>query len=196
MTRLNPDAAELLVIIVITGSVGSGKTTLSQALADVLHCKYINLGDYLVSKGLVTGRDRRRGSVIVKEGCLDELLDSCLIIETIYPDLLSCIDPDLVVVLKCDPEELYRRLRDRYSPEDIVENIEADVTDVFTIEAVNAFGESRIMEVDTTDIKVEDEVKLVLNALSGSIKLPVFVRRGLDIYIKLNNIRRKLFSSE
>ncbi|MGB9631370.1 MAG: adenylate kinase family protein [Candidatus Methanodesulfokora sp.] len=180
------------MIIVVTGSVGSGKTTLSQALADILQCKYINLGEYLVSKGLVVGKDRRRGSIIVREGDIDELLDGCLIIETIYPDLLSGINPDLVLVLKCDPEELYRRLKDRYSAKDIVENIEADVIDAFTIEAINAFGENRIMEIDTTNIKLEDELKLVLNALQGSIKLPVFLNRGIDIYIKLNNIRRKL----
>jgi len=179
-------------IVVITGSVGSGKTTLSKALANALQCRYINLGEYLASRGLVAGRDRRRGSIIVKEGdILDELRDGCFVIETIYPDLLTGINPDLVVVLKCDPEELYRRLKGRYSVEDILENLEAEVVDVFTVEAVNAFGKDRIIEIDTTNTPVEDELKLVISALDGSIRLPVFLNRSLDAYMKLNEIRRR-----
>lgn len=181
-------------IIVVTGSVGAGKTTLSRELARILRCRYINLGDYLISKGLTAGIDRRRKSIIVKEGnIMDELKkEDCLIIETIYPNLLSGISPDLVIVLKCDPEELYRRLKDRYDAEKIIENVEADVIDTFTIESINTFGDDKIMEIDTTNTTLEDEVKLVLSALNGSVKLPIFLNRGLDIYIKLNSIRRML----
>ncbi len=58
--------------------------------------------------------------------------------------------PAAVIVLRCEPKELDRRLLARgYSEEKRAENILAEVLDTCTIEAEGRFGRRKVFEVET-----------------------------------------------
>jgi adenylate kinase len=69
-------------------------------------------------------------------------------VEGHFAHLLPC---DKIVVLRCRPDELGRRLSQRkYRRDKIRENMEAEALDVCLIETVERFDPSQILELDTT----------------------------------------------
>ena len=75
---------------------------------------------------------------------------------------------NLIVVLRCHPQELWRRLQARGWPlEKIRENVEAEAIDVVLQEAV-AQGPP-VFEVDTTDTSAETAARGVLDVLQGKV---------------------------
>ncbi|KAF5062430.1 AAA domain protein [anaerobic digester metagenome] len=79
--------------------------------------------------------------------------------------LLSC---DRLVILRCRPDVLERRLAARgYSPAKVRENVEAEALDVVLCEALELHSPDRILEIETTDRKVEETADLVAAFVAG-----------------------------
>jgi adenylate kinase len=73
-----------------------------------------------------------------------------------------------VVVLRCHPEEIVGRLRERSeSEESAEENAESEALDVILAEAVERFGRENVYEVDTTDREPEAVAGAVTAAITG-----------------------------
>jgi len=137
------------VRVAVTGTPGTGKTAATQRLDTSL--EVIHLNDVVTAEGFTTGRDEDRDSLIVDleavqswlAGRTDVLFESHLAHE--FP-------ADRVVVLRCHPEELERRLRERGEPATKAgENAESEALDVILAEAVERHGEDGVYEIDTTD---------------------------------------------
>jgi len=138
------------VRVAVTGTPGTGKTTATERLEadlDVVH-----LNDLVAEADLYGEVDDARDSKVVDveavrehfEGREDVLVESHL---AHYLD-----DLDRVVVLRCHPDELDDRLRERGEPpEKAHENAESEALDVILSEAVRDHGAHRVYEVDTTD---------------------------------------------
>jgi len=78
------------------------------------------------------------------------------------------LDADLVVVLRCHPEELSGRLRDRGEPEGKAdENAESEALDVILSEAVDRHGRERVREIDTTGREPAAVARDVAAAIAG-----------------------------
>ncbi|MFH0961681.1 MAG: adenylate kinase family protein [archaeon] len=148
-------------LIVITGSVGTGKTSVAEALAALLKPGHEHIDiSRLVRKNrrkLSSGYDRERKSVIVdlektkkflrKEG----FLRKGNILESHYSHLVVAEKPDFVFVLRCEPKVLDRRLIGRKYPEKKrAENILAEILDAASIETEQRFGRGATIEIDTT----------------------------------------------
>jgi adenylate kinase len=70
--------------------------------------------------------------------------------------LAHLLDADRVVVLRCRPDVLATRLRERDVPDPKVrENAESEALDVILTEAVERHGAERVYEIDTTDCTPE-----------------------------------------
>lgn len=126
-------------VILITGTPGTGKSTLSQLLAQEspVPLQYINIGDWIKDKGLHDGFDAEWQSYIVDDdkaricfGRLMSLLSTDLqLLDELEPvasegsiilDWHTCeLFPerwvDLVVVLRCDHTMLWERMEARYA---------------------------------------------------------------------------------
>ncbi|OPY38677.1 MAG: putative kinase [Methanoregula sp. PtaU1.Bin051] len=130
----------------ITGTPGTGKTKVADELArrgnTVVHL-ITTIGPY------VTGIDERRDTQIIdvdRWSAGFRKIDG--FVEGHIAHLLPC---DRIVVLRCRPDELRRRLQLRkYRKEKIDENAEAEALDVCLIETVERFDPSQILELDTT----------------------------------------------
>ena len=161
--------------VAVTGTPGTGKTTATGRLEadhDVVH-----LNAVIESEGLTAGTDEDRGSWIADLDAVADWLDGRddesddgseasrdIVVES---HLAHLFDADRVVVLRCRPDELERRLIERGEPEaKAAENAQAEALDLILSEAVERHGEAAVHEVDATDLdpgEVAAEVEAVLS---------------------------------
>ena len=140
------------MIISISGTPKTGKTSVAKALARKLEWKLVSLNMLAKEKKLYLGYDRSRKSRIVDLKKLKaEVLKLSrshknLIIESHYSHDVSC---DIVVILRTNPGELRRRMRRAgWSRKKIEENIEAEIMEVVKGEALESA--KGVLEIDTT----------------------------------------------
>jgi len=160
-------------LIVIGGTPGSGKTSVTSALAESLGVKAIQLGKLSEEKGCIKDFDKPRDTGIVDEDCLVEAIidvidarDDSLIIEGHYIDLVPSSEVKIAVILRTHPEILKKRLTERnYSVDKIEENVESEVFGVCQMDAIQAFGEDIVIEIDTSEVSVDDVVSTIIRNL-------------------------------
>jgi len=152
--------------IALTGTPGTGKSTVADAVGDRLGIEIIHLNDRIKEYGLHTGEDEERGSLVADIEAIEEhlgdwsgLLDS---------HLSHQFEADAGVVLRCAPEELEERLTERgETAAKAVENAESEALDIVLSEAVRRHGEENIYEIDTSDRAVEAVTDDVIAVLRG-----------------------------
>ncbi len=137
--------------IVITGVPGSGKSTLAKALAKKMKVQYLDLNaiakKYAVKKKVgkefeIDLHKLQRVLVGFLEGKTDFVLEGHLACEIKIP----C---DLVIILRCNPLVLAKRLETRrYDRQKVVDNILAEAQDYFSINVEHNY--LHFIEVDTT----------------------------------------------
>ena len=130
----------------ITGTPGTGKSMIGEELSrrgyTVVHLT-TTVGPYVI------GEDEERDAQIIdtdRWAAEFEPVDG--FVEGHIAHLLPC---DKIVVLRCRPDELRKRLAQRkYREKKIRENAEAEALDVCLIETVEEFEPPQIFELDTT----------------------------------------------
>lgn len=137
--------------VAVTGTPGTGKTTATERLSDDV--TVVHLNDVIREEGLSTGTDEERDSLVADLDAVADWLDErwgdgCVI----ESHLAHYFDADRVVVLRCHPDELARRLHTRGTSEEKAnENAQAEALDLILSEAVERHGEERVYEIDTTE---------------------------------------------
>jgi len=143
-------------VIIVTGSVGTGKTTLSRKLAKKLGFKYIDVNKLVVKHKLSSGYDKKRKCKIIDiEKLNDVLIDLIsdsrkdLVIDSHLSHYLPKKYVDLCIVAKCGLKELNDRLKKRkYSKTKIEENVQCEIFDVCLNEAKG--NKHRVIVIETT----------------------------------------------
>jgi len=144
-------------VILITGTPGTGKTTVSKLLSKKLNGIYINSGN-IVRNGYFLGLDIKRNSLIADIDKLQQFIDDMLlnirrltVIDSVLPDIVSPENVLLVVVLHTAIEKLHARLSKKgFEVKKILENIDAELCKICTQDAIETYGLERIFEIDTT----------------------------------------------
>ena len=166
-----------MAIILITGTPGVGKTTVAKEVATRIGCRYVNVADLALQKGLVLWFDEERRAYVVDVERVREVLrelatDELFIIDT---HVVSSVPPELVevaIVLRLDPRKLAERLRARGYPErKVIENVQAEILDACLIEAVSVLGEEKVFEIDVSGKTIEvvvEEALLVIQERRGN----------------------------
>jgi adenylate kinase len=133
----------------LTGTPGTGKTTISNILNERYGIRIEHLHDVIVENGYYLARDEFRDSLIVDIASLakHKFAEECLI-EGHFSHYLQV---DLVIVLRTNPKVLKQRLYTKgYSEAKVLENYEAEILDVILIEALEIQEFDKVYEVDTT----------------------------------------------
>ncbi len=145
------------MIISISGTPKTGKSTVAKALARKLGWKLISLNELAGQKKLYLGYDKSRKSRIVdikrlrQEVARISKSHKNLILEAHYSHDMPC---DVVVILRTNPRELRRRMRKKGWPKKKVEeNIESEIMEVVKGEALE--NAKSVLEIDTTGKKPE-----------------------------------------
>jgi len=129
-------------VIIVSGSVGTGKTTLSRKLSKVLGYEYLNVSKLIKEYELSEGYDSENKCDIVDVKKLNKVLieiikkSKNLIIDSHLSHYLPKKYVNLCIVTTCDLKVLKTRLKKRkYSVSKIKENLEAEIFDTILIEA-------------------------------------------------------------
>jgi adenylate kinase len=135
--------------IALTGTPGTGKTTISNVLNERYGITIAHLHDVIVENSYYLARDESRDSLIVDIASLakHKFAEDCLI----EGHLSHYLQVDLVIVLRANPKVLKQRLHSKGYPEaKVLENYEAEILDVILIEALEMQEFDKVYEVDTT----------------------------------------------
>ncbi len=130
--------------IVVSGCVGTGKTTLAKKLAKEKDLDYVDVNNLIKKYDLSSGYDKERKCKIVDvEKLVKKLIEIIqknkkgLVIDSHLGHYLDPKYVDKCYITKCDIKELRQRLKKRkYSKDKIEENIEAEIMDVCYNEAL------------------------------------------------------------
>ncbi|NTV00886.1 MAG: AAA family ATPase [Methanoregulaceae archaeon] len=149
----------------ITGTPGTGKSTLAELLLSggfrILHLSE-TFGPYLI------GRDTGRETMVIdEERWAGEFGRFEGVVEGHLAHLLPC---DRIVILRCRPDVLACRLRERgYPPAKITENSLAEALDVVLVETLESFSPEQVYELDTTDKTIQECADLAEKFFHGNL---------------------------
>jgi len=143
--------------IAVSGSVGSGKTTVAKKLAEKYNLFYFDINGFIKSHKFYDYYDKKRKTCVVDTEILIPILIKAVKdlkkIKIIFDGHFSHYIPKkyikLCIICKCDLKVLKKRLEKRkYSKMKIRENLDAEIFDVVLNEAREI--KHKIKIIDTT----------------------------------------------
>jgi len=151
----------------ITGTPGTGKKTVGKIVAKELGFEFLNLNWLALRVGAVIGRDKF-GFIVdarkLRRAVLEKVREkNVLLVGHLLPQVLKDDEVDFVVILRCSPYVLEKRLEKRgYVREKILENVGAEILDVCLLETLERFSKEKILEVDTSGRRKDDVAKEIV----------------------------------
>lgn len=149
--------------IIITGTPGVGKTTLSDALAEKTGLHHLSINEVVKKHNIGESSndpDDPNTKIVDEDRLLDciedDLENGGQIIDWHACDLFPPSLIDLVCVVRCDNKTLYDRLKARgYSEKKLQENLDCEIMQVLLDEAREAYDPKMVVELQsekTSDI--------------------------------------------
>jgi len=168
------------MILFITGTPGTGKTTISKLLKEQFSFNIVDINRLVNDEKLYTGIDEEKGYKIVNIPALCSKLDDIISCLDDREDLLVeghlshfCNGADRVVVLRAHPDILKIRLKNKgFKDAKIAENVEAEALDICAFEAFQRYGD-QASEVDATDKSPQQVVDIIKMIMDGEETFPV-----------------------
>lgn len=162
------------MIIALTGTPGTGKTSISLKLADKGFF-IIDLYQLAIEKNFILGKDEIRDSIIVDINKLNEYVfknfgkKDITIVEGHISHLLNCSEK--VLILRCHPKKLRINLTKKgWNENKIKENLEAEILDIILCEAIDNHSKDNIFEINITNKSIDKSVSLIENLINNNFK--------------------------
>lgn len=171
-------------VLVLVGTPGVGKSSVSNLLASRLNGVHVNLGKLVKQEGLSCGLDKKRGTLIVDVKKVSKRVrdvvrqsEGYVIVDSHFAmDVVAAEDAFLAFVLRRNPDELQGILKERgFKESKVAENVAAEILDVCLFEAVKAYGEKKVCEVDVSGRTIEDVVEEIICVVNGRSECRVSV---------------------
>ncbi len=169
-------------VILVAGTPGVGKTTISRLLVSKLEAGYINLAELVERERLISGVDKARGTLIADMDRVSKRVQEIIkgsecdvIVDGHYAvDVVPTKDVHMVFVLRRDPSELKGVMENRgFKERKLWENLAAEILDVCLWDAVSACGSDKVCEIDVSGKRIEEVVEDMLLMLEGRKKCRV-----------------------
>ena len=185
-------------VIIITGTPGTGKTTISHKISKNTNAEVISLNILALEEDYILGTDSERETSIIKQ---DKIIDyvlnliqdrkqkslNFLIIESHFADIIPTHLIDQAIVLRCDPDELRRRLITRgYKKKKVMENIQSEILGNCVNFFINKHPEIPLLEIDTSQFEIDTVVEIITEIITESIDLRKYRVGKIDWLEKLS----------
>jgi len=164
------------MIIIITGTPGTGKTTVSKLLSKELNCTHIDVSTLVEERKWGKPDPTGRQTLVLTN--IKELIryiekmnksEQCVIVDTHYPEIFIPLAKNIIAVfvLRTHPKIIVERLvKRKWNIAKITENAEAELLGVIENEALRQF--SCVISIDTTN-KNASEISYLIKTLTGQI---------------------------
>lgn len=157
-------------VFVLTGTPGTGKTTVSRILSNKLEAHHIELSSYTKEKGFILEEDEERDTSIVDMDALGEAIKkeitgkNIVILDGHYSqDLLDQDEVVRVFILRKQPWDLKLVLEQReYAGDKVWENLEAEIMGVITHQSSEIYPPEKLVEIDTSGKTPEDSAEEII----------------------------------
>ncbi|MFX1400545.1 MAG: AAA family ATPase [Promethearchaeota archaeon] len=178
--------------MIISGTPGTGKTTVSKAISKKLKARLVSLNDLVMQKGFIISYDSNRDTFIFDEKAIIKfILDliknydsknvNFLIVEGHFSDIIPEKFIDYIIVLRCHPDELLIRLKKKgYGKLKIVENIQAEILGNCVSYFINKGIKMPILEIDTTNLNVHTIEKIIIEIITEEKKIEQYIIGKVD----------------
>jgi len=167
----------VIMLILITGVPGTGKTSVAKILCKRLGAEEIDILELARKNKLITGYDIGTGSMVVDETKLTNSVkklvkkDKNYIIASHLAHFVSSKISKICVILRCDPLILEKRLKNRgYLKGKIHDNMFCEYLDCCLIEALKAGHKRHLHEIDTTHKNPKEVAKEIIDVLKRKKK--------------------------
>jgi adenylate kinase len=165
---------EAKLIILISGTPGTGKTTIAYLMKELLSAEYINLTEIVIKNKFSRETDENRKTEIVDLKKVIPFLkqfikshpNKDIIIDGHYADIVPDSITSILIVLRTDPRVLEKRLIDKQFPSPkIQENLQSEILGSCTQFALKAHNRKKIYEIDTSSLPAEVIVANILKII-------------------------------
>ena len=162
------------MIIALTGTPGTGKTSVANILREN-NLEVIDLNKFAIESGFVIDKDNKRKSNIVDVKGLNKHIETkykntnLVFIEGHLSHLLTSADK--VIILRCHPKILKHNLSKRnWSEKKIKENIEAEILDIILCESLEVHGKENNFEINTSEKSLQEIASEIIKMISDRFK--------------------------
>ena len=168
------------MIVAVTGTPGCGKTTISKVVSRKTGLDLIDLNRAIKLNKLYSGYDRKNKAYIadmrkIRNFVRNKTKNGGWIIDS---HLSHFLDADIVIVLRCKPNELEKRLKKKgWSYRKINENFEAELINLIAWESRQRH--KKVYDIDTTKVSPEKIASIIVKVLKG--------HKNIDKYRKMIN---------
>ena len=184
-------------LVIISGTPGTGKTTVSNKISEMIDVNVITLNELAISEGLIQDFDKKRDTNIIN---IDKLVLHVLkiirelkkkriklvIIESHFSDIVPNDIINYAFVLRCEPSVLRHRLKERgYTEEKIAENVQAEILGNCTNYLIKKQMTNPLLEIDTSSLDVEAVSRIILDSIQDNINIEKYRVGKVDWLEKL-----------
>jgi adenylate kinase len=183
------------MIIAVSGTPATGKTSVARILKKMLGANLISLNELVKKRKIKSGYDRKRKTYVADESAIRKAVEKLIQkgeTNIVEGHAAHIIKSDIVFVLRCNPAKLAARMKRKGWPANkIRENIEAELLDAITIEALESNKKRDVMEIDTS-AKSSQQIAMLIKKLLNNHRLQ---KRYLAGKIDWTEQYKKYFSS-
>jgi len=164
--------------ILISGTPGTGKTTIAKELATRMSYNFLDMGKLAEGEHIYLEVDTERNTKIIDEPKLAKRIEEeiatnkgRIVISSHYAEIVNPRPVDKVIVLRTHPDRLRERLSERgWSDHKIKENLEAEILGVCSFNALRKYGKERVFEIDTTNLTPNETLEKALEIIRSGGK--------------------------
>lgn len=150
--------------ILITGTPGTGKTTIAELAAEKIAFKFLNIGQFVKENECFETFDETYDTYILDEDKLIDLLEPLVgeeggyIVDFHTPEIFPERWFDLILVLRTETNVLYDRLKDRqYNDIKLNENMECEIMQVVLDSARESYPNEIVNELSSNTLQDLDD---------------------------------------